>query len=446
MKKFLKITAAIVILLLIFFAGITKYRRYVAEQTLIPKNATSLIKINVDELYKTLFANMIGNPGHYFKSDFKKDTSNNFDKFNNGLTIPAGVYFYTVQGKSGIYFSRFEIKNVNDFENTLRDLMHLDITKKTEEVNVAKSKLGNIVVYYNSKSAAISLSVKVENVDKELMDVLNQKNFVKAIDSKFKYTAKSIRHIAFETALHQGSFDFDNGAVNFSDLVIADEIIPTNTHSNRRHHKNAIASFWLNANFKNTTHRAFIANNSSIETDSILRYYKGSIDFDWSSTIQQTDSIVTYEYNDDFEKVAKVSLQKRDVQQFSVAINADASGLKNYLAKQKVINLDSKQVNKNVFPLYQIFIESDQQHLYFGTKKEMTSKNASVPSPDFFYFFVNFEKLQKQSAIGQLSTYLTPYKTLNISGKLVEHKMQFDGKLELVNKDINSLYQILKGL
>jgi hypothetical protein len=72
MKKFLKITAAIVILLLIFFVGMFKYRRYVAEQTLIPKNATSLIKINVDELYKTLASNMLGNPGYYFKSDLKK--------------------------------------------------------------------------------------------------------------------------------------------------------------------------------------------------------------------------------------------------------------------------------------------------------------------------------------------------------------------------------------
>jgi hypothetical protein len=445
MKKFLKITAAIVILLLIFFVGMFKYRRYVAEQTLIPKNATSLIKINVDELYKTLASNMLGNPSYYFKSDFKKDTSNKPDKFNNGLKIPASLYFYTIERKSGIYFSRFEVKNVNDFENALRNLMHLEITKKTEGTNIAKSKLGNVVIYYNSKSAAISLSVNVENVDKELMDILNQKNFVKAIDSKFKYASKSVQHIAFETALHQGSFDFDNGVVNFNDLVIADQIIPTNTH-NRGYNKSAIASLWLNADFKNVTHRAFKTKNFSIDPDSILKYYKGSVDFDWSSTIQQTDSIVTYDYNDDFEKVAKVSLQKRDVPQFSIAINADASGLKNYLAKQKIINLDSNQVNKSAFPLYQVFVESDQQNLYLGTKKQMSFKNESVPSPDFFYFFVNFEKLQNKSAIGQLSTYLTPYKTLNISGKLVEHKMQFDGKLELVNKDINSLYQILKGL
>jgi hypothetical protein len=447
MKKFLKITAAIVILLLIFFVGMFKYRRYVAEQTLIPKNATSLIKINVDELYKTLASNMLGNPGYYFKSDFKKDTSNKPDKFNNGLKIPASLYFYTIERKSGIYFSRFEVKNVNDFENALRNLMHLEITKKTEGLNIAKSKLGNVVIYYNSKSAAISLSVKVENVDKELMDILNQKNFVKAIDSKFKYASKSVQHIAFETALHQGSFDFDNGVVNFNDLVIADQLIPTNTHSNRGHNKNTIASLWLNADFKNVTHRAFKTKNFSIEADSVLKYYKGSIDFDWSSIIQQTDSIVTYDYNDDFEKVAKISLQKRDVPQFSIAINADASGLKNYLAKQKIINLDSNQVNKSAFPLYQVFVESDQQNLYLGTKRQMSFKNESVPSPDFFYFFVNFEKLNKQSNMGQLGSYLTPYKTLNIIGKLVGGKqMQFEGNLALMNKDINSLYQILKGL
>ena len=69
MKKFLKITAAIVILLLIFFAGVLKYRRYQAGQTLIPKNATGIIKINVDELYQTVALNILGNPGYYLKSD-----------------------------------------------------------------------------------------------------------------------------------------------------------------------------------------------------------------------------------------------------------------------------------------------------------------------------------------------------------------------------------------
>lgn len=447
MKKFLKITAAIIILLLIFFTGVIKYRRYDAEQTLIPKNATSLIKINVDELYKTLASNMLSNPGYYFKSDFKKDTSNKPDKFNNGLEIPASLFFYTLQGKSGIYFSRFELKNVNDFENALRDLMHLEIMKKIEGINVAKSKLGNVVIYYNSKSAAVSLSVKVENVDRNLMDILSQKNFVKVIESKFKHTAKSLQHVAFETALHQGSVNFDNGVVNFSDVVITNQIIPTNTQSNHQHNKDAIASLWLNADFKNVSHRAFKTKNFSIEPDSVLKYYKGSIDFDWSSTIQQTDSIVTYDYNDDFEKVAKVSLQKRDVPQFSIAIHADENGLKNYLAKQKVINLDSNQVNKSAFPLYQVFVESDQQNVYFGTKKQMTSKNESVPSPDFFYFFVNFEKLNKQSNMGQFNNYLKTYKTLQVTGKLIGGKqMQFDGNLALMNKDINSLYQILKGL
>lgn len=447
MKNFLKITAAIVLLLLIFFVGVSKYRRYDAEQTLIPKNATSLIKINVDELYKTLFANIVSNPGYYFKSDFKKDTSNKPDKFNNGLEIPASLYFYTLQGKSGIYFSRFEVKNVNDFENTLRDLLHLEITKKTEGINVAKSKPGNVVIYYDSKSAAVSLSVKIENVDGTLMNILSQKNFIKVTESRFKHTAKSVQHIAFETALHKGSVNFDNGVVNFSDMVTANEIIPTNTQSNRGHNKDAIASLWLNADFKNITHRVFKTKNFSIEADSVLKYYKGSVDFNWSSTIQQTDSIVTYDYNDDFEKVAKVSLQKRDVPQFSIAIHADANGLKNYLAKQKIINLDSNQVNKSAFPLYQVFVESDLKKLYFGTKRQMSFKNVPATSPDFFYFFINFEKLHKQSNMAQFSSYLKTYKTLQVTGKLIGGKqMQFDGNLTLMNKDINSLYQILKGL
>ncbi|RBQ08724.1 hypothetical protein [Pedobacter miscanthi] len=447
MKKFLKITAVIVISLLIFFAGVLKYRRYQAEQTLIPRNAAAIIKINVDELYRTIASNMLGNPGYYFKSDFKKDSSSTRDKFNNGIKVPASIYFYTIEGKSQIYFSRFEIKDINDFENALRDLMHLEITKRTEGTNIAKSKQGNVAVYYNSKSAAISLSVKVENVDGILMDILNQKNFIKVKDSKFKYSAKSLSHLTFETAHHQGSIDFENGAVNFSDELRSGDILPPNKSLHNQLSFGSTISFWLNANLKPGNHKIYQFNNFSFEQDSLLKYYNGNLDFEWTNSITQTDSVITYEYNDDFEKVEKVSLRKRNIPSISVNIGSKGNDLKNYLAGQGLINLDSNTVNKNSFPLYKVFVNSDQENLNFSTIKKQNIPIKKIESSDLLYLNVDLIKLNKQLEIPLISNYLKTLKRLEVKGRLTNNKkVNISGQLELKNGDINALYQILKGL
>jgi len=449
MKKFLKITAAIVILPLVFFAGLLKYRRYQSAETLIPRNASGIIKINIDELYRTIASNMIAHPGYYFKSDIKNDTigSKKPDKFNNGLTIPASIYFYTVERNPGIYFSRFELKNVEDFENSLRDLIHLEIKKRTEGTNMAKSKLGNLVIYYNSKSAAISLSVKAENTDQVLMDILNQKNFIKVKDSKFKYLANKTTHLAFETAQNQGSVDFQNGIVNFSSVFVARDILLSNNPLHRKPKPYSSVSFWLNANLKPGKHKTYSFKNFSFEQDSLLKYYNGQIDFEWTNSTLQTDSVITYEYNDDFEKVEKVSLIKRKIPSISVNIGSKGNGLKNYLTRQGLINSDSNTVNKNAFPLFKVFVNSNQENLNFSTLKKQNILTSKVASTDFLYLNVDLIKLGQQLETPFMTSYFKTLKSLEVKGKLLDNKkVEIDGKLELKDGNINSLYQILKSL
>ncbi|NII81659.1 MULTISPECIES: hypothetical protein [unclassified Pedobacter] len=449
MKKFLKITAAIVLLLLIFFAGVIKYRRYQSERTLIPKNVTGIVKINVDELGRTLASNMLSNLGYYFKSDLKNDTTNlnSPDKFNNGLKIPASIYFYTIERKPQIYFSRFEIENINDFENSLRHLMHLDIIKRTEGTNIARSKLGNVVIYYNSKSAAVSLSVKAENLDDPLMDILNQKNFIKINDSKFKYSTKSLAHIAFETAQHQGSIDFENGVINLNDLFLSGDILASNKPLHHHLNPSSTASFWLNVSIKPDKDKIYKFKNFSFEQDSLLKYYNGNLNFEWTNSITQTDSIITYEYNDDFEKVEKVGLRKRNIPSISINVGSKGNGLKNYLANQGLINLDSNLVNKNAFPLYKVFVNSSNENLNFATVKNQNTSTSNIVSTDFLYLNVDLIKLGKQLEAPFMTSYFKALKNLEVKGKLLDGKrVKIDGKLKLKDENINSLYQILKSL
>ncbi|MFC3559590.1 hypothetical protein [Pedobacter jamesrossensis] len=447
MKKFLKITAVIVLSLLIFFVGTFKYRQYQANQFLIPKNANAVVKISVDEIYKTLAANIIANPVYYFKSDLKKDSTNKNDKFYNGLKIPASLYFYNIAGApSTTFFSRFQIKNVKDFENFLRNTLHLEIAKEIGNINIAKSKLGNFSICYNSKAAALALATQIENYEPILLDILNEKNFIKTSDSQFKKILTRKEHLAFSNKENSGWINFNNGVINFCNEFITNEVIPLSSIKHRKLSENATIGFWLNANFKSIDKKVYKYKNFSLEKDSLLKYYNNNIDFEWTNSIQQTDSVITYEYNDDFEKVEKVSLKKRNIPLFSLNFSTKQNGFKNYLAKQGLVNLDSNILNKNTFPLYKVFIKTDANNINFSTAKEQTVNTDKVSSDDFFYLNIDFIRLNKQLEIPIVTNYFKILKRLEVKGKAIDQdKANLQGKLELKNEDINSLYQILKS-
>ena len=112
MKKFLKITALIILLLVIFFAAAFKYRQYRANEISIPANASSLAKISVDEIYKSIAANAIANPGFYFKNDSEQDANAKLDGYDHGLKIPGSIIFTRLKtSQKQLFFQGLKLRS-----------------------------------------------------------------------------------------------------------------------------------------------------------------------------------------------------------------------------------------------------------------------------------------------------------------------------------------------
>ncbi|KIA93356.1 hypothetical protein OC25_13035 [Pedobacter kyungheensis] len=448
MVKFLKITAAIFLLLLVFFAGMSKYRTHQAEQTEIPKNATSLIQINIDELYKTIAVNVLSHPVYYFKSDFKKDTAAaEPDKRFTGLSIPPSIYLYNLANKpTNVIFSRLEIESIGGFESFIKNVLHLQITKKTEGINMAKSQPGNLVIYYNRKAAAFAIAARIENPEPDLLDILNKKNTVKACESKFKAQLALKKHVVFSNQDHSGWIDFRNGQIDFEDVLSSADILPADRSFQHQQNPDNTLNFYLNASFKRGLNQVYRFKNFSLESDSLMKYYNGNLGLEWTNSVTQTDSIITYEYNDNFEKVEKISLQKREIPDFVIRINADTKGLMHYLDHQNILNADSGTVNKTIFPLFKVFAKHTDQQLVLSSKKDLKPKTSYTKSADFFTLNINFQKLNKQLNLPLINPYLKNLAQLNVKGKADKSgKINIRGALRMTNKDINSLYLLLSS-
>lgn len=450
MKKFLKIAAVILISLLIFFIGTLKYRNYSANQIAIPKNTTSLVKICVDEILKTLALNAISNPVRYFKSDTGKNVGRSFKRLDHGLSIPANLYLYTIKDQpSTSLFARFKIRNLKNFEDFLSKAIGFKIKKVSNKLKYAKSVLGNIAICYDEKSAAVVFSSHIANFDAALKDVLNEKNFKKMSDGGFSQLISSSSHVAFEENAQFAELNFKNGEISFNGIFNTPEgvKIKTGLYSHQPANTNNVMNFWLNADFERNTKKEFKLKNVLIEQDSLVKYYQGYIDMEWINTIKQTDSIITYEYNDDFEKAQKVTLQQKDVPNFLINISADALPLKNYLARQNLIHLDSAMVNKSVFPLYQVFVGGNSKQVIFSTKREPSLHQYSQKTNNFLSLNLNFNQFNQQVNFPIISRYLEGLKYLTVKGQATgDEKIAVQGKLEMNNKDINALYQLLKTL
>lgn len=444
MKKFLKITAAISLLLLIFFVGLFKYRQYYANQISVPKEATAIIKISIDEIYKSFAMNMLLNARYYLKSDTTRKPDIKTGNFKHGLKIPASIYFYTIKDQPEMaLFSRFEIKQFNDFETFVKNKLGFKILKKQNGITFAG--LRNVIICYDSSNVAVVFSGEARNFDSALMKVLKENNFQKIGNSKFKSIKESTHHIAYFNAKNSVTTDFNNGEINIDADFANHFLIPAAKPFHRKFSRESTASAWLNADFVKSSNKKIRLKNSILERDSLLKYYKGYLDFEWTNTTTQTDSIITYEYNDDFEKTEKVALQKRSVPNLILNIKADKNLLIKYLDEKQVVNLDSGTISKTVFPLYKVFVGGDQNQLQLTTQKNNKTENIKVPANEFFSLNVDFVKLNASMNIPGLTQRLKLFKHLEVKGtSMTTEQIQLHGKVTLNNMQVNALYQILK--
>jgi len=91
-------------------------------------------------------------------------------------------------------------------------------------------------------------------------------------------------------------------------------------------------------------------------------------------------------------------------------------------------------------------VSGNSKQLLLGTSKANKIEEPVKSTDDFFALNVDFLKLNKQLNQPLLNPYFGNLTRLEIKGRKQEHdKIKIDGKVELVNKDINSLYQLLKG-
>lgn len=446
MKKFLKITAVIILSLLIFFVGTFKYRQYQANQVLIPKNATSIIKISVDEIYKSLAENMIGHPAYYFKKSKHNSANAKIDQFDHGLKIPASIYLYNIESQpKTTLFTRLEIKDSTSLNRFLKQTLKFTALK-AGKTTFWKPQLGNVIIAQQGKQIAIAFSAQSITLEPTLLDLLKVKNLEPLKNHPLGKIADQTDHFAMATHDHQSTLNFLNGKMEWNSEIKTKLYHDNKQYANPIFNKESTVQFWLNGDVSSLITKDIHFKNVMLKKDSLIKYIRGYLDFEWTGSIKQKDSIISYEYNDDFEKVETVKVVDQDIPNATLTIDANAIQLKNYLAHNKLINPQDHHINKTVFPLYKVKVSANAKQLIFSTGEPTENRPAYTNSEEFFGLHINFVKINKEMNIPKLSSYAKKLKYLEVKGKsTARNKIQLNGSLVFGNEAINSLYQLLSS-
>ena len=443
MRKVLKIFGAIVLFLVVFLFGFIKYRQYSANNALIPVEAETLIKINADQIIQSIAWNVPFNLNHYLKSS--KRNKKRKSKMDFPITIPASVYLYTLKNYgSGTFFCRLEISDYTafvNFINTGSGLQRFPLAGM--EMQWAKSSDGKLTIFYNKEAVAISYSFSKTNVEEVLPEILLQKNSIEANKSIFSKEMKRKDHLIFSGDHISGILNFKSGEMNVEISWLSNLVIPAEKPVHSAIQPHTIVQFWLNADLENFPSKEIYRKDFRLNTDSLLKYYAGYMDLEWSDVIKQKDTIITYEYNDDFEKVEIKSVQENKIPSFQVSLKSDAKKLMTYLEKEDLLDTATMLINTKAFPLFPLYVSENEQELMLGTNRQKANESKKVLNDEFMYLNVNFKKLKAEYNLPFISDGIRNLDELKVTGKsLGPDAILIKGKLRFSNQKINSFYQL----
>ncbi|WP_310146540.1 hypothetical protein [Pedobacter africanus] len=436
LKRIIAMLAAVVLLLLALAYGYLSLRRYTSYRHRIHSDAAFIIKVDVDRIYRTLAADYLLNSSHYKKS--KRNS------LKTGLDIPANVFIYTVHSRSAqTYFCSLPVSDTAELRVFINKKLGITRFKNTGKYILGSSANGGLTVAFNEQTFAVAYSLKKENVQEILEQLMNRENFLPDTDPGIKKLKALSAHLAYVFEEYTGTGQFKaghfhmQGDFNFKGLRVQGKVF-----NHRVFDKDAILKLWLDAK-SITTHRLapLQLKTHTIYPDSLLKYCNGYFDVELSKPVNQADTLITYEYNDDFEKVAVTTPRMVRVPGINSMLSARPTALVNQLVAQGI--LKGGKVNPHLFPLYSVYTKYRPSALLFSTNEHAAFSGLKTQTPYFFYLETDFRKLSEQEQFPLLETYIKTLRKLEVSALNVKPGLQhFEMDLYFRLKQVNALAQL----
>lgn len=442
MNKKLMIAAAVLTGLLLSVYGYLQFRQFSSYRIPIHANANNIIKINADELIKIF----IKEYGFNFNKKIKKATGQDTTKsLSTGIYLPANLFIYQVSIlPQASWFCTIPMYDVADFKIYMQQKHKFTVTDSAG-ISYGISADEKIRFVSNEKYAAFSYSKAKENIMATLTDILLEKKIIGKEDPLLADLKNNKTVLSFFSKKINGNIIFKgNELLIEADLSLLNaQVIPAHKNSLSLNDKSFISAN-LNLNFsKGLLKKEYQVKDFILETDSLLKYYKGFVAIEAGENISSSDTSISYEYDDNFEMKEVVKINKVQIPALQLVVSAE-EGLWNYLKKASFLNADNR-VNKNIFPLYPVKASYQNNLLLLSTQVNNMPQPSLKNANDFMNLQINFAK-QDTGIVGSMAAaYTKNMERLHLNGTTNENKKAvIKGSLVFKKPAIQAVLDLVK--
>lgn len=393
--------AAFALVLVLFTVGFFRYNPTVNYKETIPTTAKSMVRVNLRELEFSVLKSFLKHPFSFFEKSRKDEKSNSKASLLDAIEIPTDLFFYTESSdlNSSWFSNELFIKSIDELKTYFQE-QHISEEKnkdicyyKTPKVLylIADNKLTLVLNYHKRELlellALFSESKEYLSENDVLINQVKGRNALVTIASKDGvkgklYAADNALEISGNLGL-LGDFFEASTCVKANDALISVQG-KFNVSEIQKYTKEA-----QKEKFKKLT---------SIPSDSLLKYWNGKIDLKLASIKEVKDTIVTYEYDDDFNKIEKKSVQNSIEPQMLLSLGG--LELHDYLEEGQFIKSIKEETIFIVNPFFKTLAKPHEGcvSLYTGEMLDF-SKAATEDSMKFQLTVKINEILKKISSI-----------------------------------------------
>lgn len=429
-RKVIFTILSIIVLVCAGVWGFLYYKRVQSFNIEVPVQAARVVRLNMEQMGRAL----LFSSGGAKEASVKRKGSRKY-----GLDLPFNVFLFGMQGlPSDCLFSKWEIRKPTDFEAFLKaDFIH------SGPVWVHRSKLFSCIY---DQHAAVMMTVSMP--DEAMLQAANaylQGQHTQAFaQSKWSGIRNAAADIAIDGDWGSGGLYFKQGSVSaswFRKDTITHRTVPAAPEG-------IALSIHSGSNLVDGVSSLLKGRTDSVPWDQLHSAFKDGFTFYINGSLSQEEQVITYDYDENFEKVATVSLQEKQVP--GVYLNTTLAGpdqLK--ILQEEAILLPPDSVNKSIFPLFmlQYQVSPSSGRLLISSASQpglyQPESNPNLSMGLCLSLWCNVVQLRSLPVFTDAAGYLKPFKTLKITGKQDKGVTQYELNLNFTDPQQYALRQVL---
>lgn len=432
----------IIVCCIIVTVGFFRYNPTVIYGKKVPTSAETVVYLNLREIEYNILLSFLKHP--FSQLDFKKSSTTKEEKKTTLLDeveVPNSLFLYTNTREFKDFFISSPISVKQNFIDALKEEKF--IAQNVSKTTVYSKGILSCVVKDNSLQLLLKKHKKAQ-ISPELLLALNHKSYFSENDLIFEKIKSSEVPVAVST-LEGDFFEFvvDGGSLRIqgelskeNDLFkpfkagsVAGSIISVSGKLNTEIVANELDEV-LKKKFKEFT---------TLSLDSITGKWDGVVEGNLTSFIEKSDTIVTYEYDDDFNKVEKKEIQNTITPE--VTLELQGEDLCSYLKEKEVIKRVENEDLLTLMPLFTTYSFCKEDGLKFASVKGQKLIKETDGNNKFYFLFNIADYQQKDRGIYSFkSKYLDKVNTIQL---LVTNNNQLKAAVELKDTSKNFFLQLL---